>query len=229
MGGFFEWNYCVFHWICSGTSTFLQSSPYGAVAKAVLVTQQCFGVAEQCQTLFSSSPTETGRLGMAKRLGGDTGQQGLAHQGEMLSHHVVCSGIKAQGRRQKGHSGFRCLFSWAAITVLWVSACLGVGEHLPPDGEQGALLYLHTQFMLFPMNLPLSHSTSVLAFFLFAPYPIKEGARGRLDIWLLVRVRILHKWWRWKKLLSLVCLKKVPTVLKGNFQILSWVSNSFWF
>lgn len=72
---------------------FFRAAPYGAVAKAVLVTQQCFGVAEKRQTLVYPSPQ---RLGMSKSLGGDPGQQGLAHQEDMLSHHVVGSDIKAQ-------------------------------------------------------------------------------------------------------------------------------------
>lgn len=36
------------------------------------------------------------------------------------------------------------------------------------------MLYLHTQLFLFPVSLPWCHSTSLLAFLLFPPYPTKE-------------------------------------------------------
>lgn len=75
---------------------------FAFVAKPVLVTQQRFVVAEQCKTLFLSSTTETGSLGMGKWLGGEN-EDSRAQLTRGISHQVGCSAIKAQGRRKKGH------------------------------------------------------------------------------------------------------------------------------
>lgn len=60
---------------------------FAFVAKPVLVTQQCFGVAEYHQTLFLSSTTETGSLGMGKWLGGES-EDSRAQLTKGISHPI---------------------------------------------------------------------------------------------------------------------------------------------
>lgn len=85
---------------------------------------------------------------------------------------------KSSGQDEEGTFRVKVFVFLTGINVLRVPACLGGGEHLPPDGKQGIFLYLHTQLLLFLINLPLSHSTSLLAFLLCEESAVSQRQAG---------------------------------------------------